>query len=93
MDGRVMEPLEPLERIEDKIDKLIDSLALSNISIAKQDVLIDTLAKRTLDLEDRLLPVEKDVLGLHAAFKLIGVCATLGTVGLSFAKILSLFFR
>lgn len=56
-----------------KLEKIDSSLSRIDITLAKQEEQIRIHVKRTNLLEAKLVPVEKHVLMVHAALKLIGI--------------------
>jgi len=61
-----------LERIENKLDKVVDQIGEINATTAKQQVSLDYHIKRTDLLEEKLKPVEDHVALVGSFFRLIG---------------------
>lgn len=66
------------DKLETKIDLITDRLNSIDVTLAKQSVILEEHVKRTNLLEDKIAPVEKHVLVLHAVFKMIGALAMMG---------------
>lgn len=71
----------PLQRIEDKIDKIVDQIGSINATLAAQHVSLDTHIKRTDLLEAEIKPIKSHVNMISGALKLIGLIATLSGIG------------
>jgi uncharacterized coiled-coil protein SlyX len=75
---------ERLERIENKLDRVVDTMGEINATTAKQQVSLDYHIKRTNLLENKLKPVEDHVAMVGSFFKLIaglsGVAIIIGTI-------------
>lgn len=67
-----------LNRIEDKIDKISDSIGSINITLAKQHQSLDEHMRRTELLEKIVEPIEKHVIMINGIIKLIVLLATAG---------------
>lgn len=65
------------DRIESKIDKIADHISSIDVTLAKQQVILDEHVKRTNLLEKKLEPVERHVTVINGLMKLI---AALGTI-------------
>jgi hypothetical protein len=60
-----------LERIEDKIDKLSDKLADTNVILGKQHVSLSEHIRRTNLLEKQMAPIATHVNYVQGALKLL----------------------
>jgi len=60
-----------LERIENKLDKVVDNISEINATTAKQQVSLDYHIKRTDLLEKKLEPVEEHVALMSSVFKIV----------------------
>lgn len=69
-----------LERIENKLDKVVDQIGEIKETTAKQQVSLDYHIKRTDLLEEKLEPVEKHVELISALFKIIGGLAVIAGI-------------
>lgn len=65
-----------LNRIEDKIDKISDSIGSINITLAKQHQSLDEHMRRTELLEKIVEPIEKHVTMINGFIKLVILLAT-----------------
>ena len=74
-----------LERIEDKIDKVVAHLGSIDVTLAKQSVILDEHIRRTNLIEDKLDPIEEHVSSVRNAFKttkfVLNLLALLGASG------------
>ncbi len=68
---------ERLKRMEDKIDKVVDSVHEINITLAAQHISLETHIKRTNILEKKLEPVERHVSMVQGAIKLIMIVSAI----------------
>jgi len=66
-----------LDRLEEKLDKMIEKTASIDVTLAKQSVILDEHVKRSNLLEAKLAPVERHVAVVHGILKLIGVLTAL----------------
>lgn len=69
-----------LERIENKLDKVVDQIGEINETTTKQQVSLDYHIKRTDLLEKKLEPVEEHVQLVSALFKIIGGLAVVAGI-------------
>lgn len=69
-----------LERVEDKLDKVVDSISNINITLAKQAVVLEEHVKRSTMLEGIVTPIKKRMDIGEAIFKLIMLLISLGGV-------------
>ena len=69
-----------LERIENKLDKVVDQIGEINETTAKQQVSLEYHIKRTDLLEKKLEPVEAHVSLVSALFKIIAGIAVLAGI-------------
>ncbi len=69
-----------LERVEDKLDKVVDSISNINVTLAKQSVILEEHVKRSTMLEDQMKPIKKHVDLVNAAFKLLGLLISVGGI-------------
>ncbi len=61
------------KRIEDKIDKIIDSQVEIKTTLVKQQVILDEHVRRTNILEQKIEPIEKHVHMIQGAMKFVGL--------------------
>lgn len=71
-----MEPSE--EKIYDKLDKINDHLGKIDVTLSAQHISLDNHIKRTSQLEQRMIPLEKHVV----------LFSTLGKLGIAFGSII-----
>lgn len=71
---------EELLRIENKIDKITERISSIDGTLIAQHVSLADHIRRTELLEAQLKPVERHVVMVHGAFKLIGILALLGGI-------------
>lgn len=69
-----------LERIENKLDKVVDQIGEINETTAKQQVSLDYHIKRTDLLEKKLEPVEAHVNLISSLFKIVASIAVLAGI-------------
>lgn len=69
-----------LTRIEDKIDKLGERLGSIDSTLASQHEQLVYHIKRTDLLETTLKPIERHVMMVHGALKLLGILALVGGI-------------
>jgi hypothetical protein len=69
-----------LERIETKLDKVVDQISEINSTTAKQQVSLDYHIKRTDLLEKKLEPVEAHVNLISSLFKIVASIAVLAGI-------------
>ena len=69
-----------LERIETKLDKVVDQIGEINETTAKQQVSLDYHIKRTDLLEKKLEPVEAHVNLISSLFKIVASIAVLAGI-------------
>lgn len=67
--------------MDDKLDKIEQHLSNIDVTLAKQSVILDIHVKRTNQLEDRVIPVEKYIVQSNAILKFLGFIATLVGLG------------
>jgi hypothetical protein len=68
-----------LERIEVKIDKIVDHIGSIDITLAKQQISLDDHIARTALLEKAMEPLTKDRNAIHGILKFLGLVFTIGT--------------
>lgn len=78
-----------LERIENKIDKIVEDISEIKTITAKQQVSLDYHIKRTDLLEEKLEPVESHVKLISAFFKIIGGIAVIAGIVSVIIQVLS----
>lgn len=78
-----------LERIENKLDKVVDEISEIKETTAKQQVSLDYHIKRTDLLEEKLEPVEAHVQLVSSLFKIIGGIAVIAGIVSVIFQILS----
>jgi hypothetical protein len=57
------------ERIEEKLDEISDRLAVIDVTLAKQHVVLDEHVRRTNLLEQQLAPIKSDIDGAKSIIK------------------------
>lgn len=60
-----------MKRLEDKLDKVIETQSEINVTLVKQSVILEEHVKRTNLLEQKLEPVEKHVAMVQGAIKVV----------------------
>lgn len=78
-----------LERIENKLDKVVDEIGEIKETTAKQQVSLDYHIKRTDLLEKKLEPVEEHVHLVSSMFKIMGGLAVIAGIVSVILEILS----
>ena len=78
-----------LERIENKLDKVVGDIGEIKETTAKQQVSLDYHIKRTDMLEEKLEPVEAHVHMISSVFKIIGGIAVVAGIVSVIIQILS----
>jgi len=78
------------KRLEDKVDKIADSISEINVTLAKQSVILEEHVRRSTNLENRLEPIEKHVHMVSGAMKLAGLLAILAGIVEALVKLLGL---
>jgi predicted metallo-beta-lactamase superfamily hydrolase len=66
-----------MKDIDQKLDKIIDSISEINVTLGKQSVILDEHIRRTNILEEKIEPVEKHVHRVEGAFKLFSLMGVL----------------
>lgn len=66
------------DRLEAKIDKVVDEITAIQITLAKQHVSLDDHIRRTSILENELKPIKKHVTMVDGVFKFLGFLALIG---------------
>lgn len=69
-----------LKRIEEKIDKIDDSVGRIDVTLAAQHESLKDHMRRTSLLEESIRPLEKHVNMFNGALKLIGILAMLAAI-------------
>lgn len=69
-----------LNRIEDKIDKVLDKASSTDITLAKQSVILEEHIRRTAVIEEILIPIKTKVDVATLVFKILAGSGTLGGV-------------
>lgn len=64
-----------INRLEDKIDKIVDNICAINITTAKQAISLEEHIKRTNILEGKIVPLEENHAMAKGILKLIGFLA------------------
>lgn len=62
-------------RLENKVDKIVESISEINITLAKQSVILDEHVKRSNLLEAKMAPLEKHVVMINGVLKFLGLIA------------------
>lgn len=68
------------DRLEKKVDKILERVGSIDVTIGKQQVSLDEHIRRTNLLEVELKPVKRHVFMVEGALKLIGVLAALAAI-------------
>lgn len=72
-----------LERVEEKLDKVVEHISSIDVTLAKQHISLKDHIRRTELLEQQVEPIKKHVNMVQGALKLIGlVSVCLGIVEL-----------
>lgn len=61
-----------LDRLEEKIDKVVEKTSSIDVTLAKQSVILDEHVRRTNLLEKKLEPIEKHVILMKGLMKIVG---------------------
>lgn len=61
-----------LDRLENKIDNLVERTSNIDVTIAKQSVILDEHVKRTNILQSKVEPIEKSFVVVKGILKIIG---------------------
>lgn len=61
-----------LDRLEEKIDRVIEKTSSIDVTLAKQSVILDEHVRRTNLLEKKLEPIEKHVILMKGLMKIVG---------------------
>jgi hypothetical protein len=80
-----------LERVEDKLDKVVDAISGINVTLAKQAVVLEEHVKRSTMLEEQFKPVRKHVDIVNGILKLMGILGTCGGLIHGLMKILKVY--
>jgi hypothetical protein len=75
------------EIILTEIKSINEKIGEVNVTLAKQEVNIDTHIKRTNILEDKIVPIEKFMGTVNAGLKLIGAGAVLVSLATGIIKL------
>lgn len=67
-----------LIRLEDKLDQVSARINSIDVTLAKQSVILEEHIQRTLQLENRVSPLEQHALRIGGMFKLLGAMVTAG---------------
>lgn len=78
-------------RIEDKIDSIMEQISEINSTLAAQHVSLEIHIKRTNILEEKILPIEERNSQLNGIIKLGGLIVGALTVAAALAEILGFF--
>lgn len=77
-----------LNRIEGKVDKIVEHVSSIDVTLAKQHESLKDHIRRSDLLEQKLIPVEKHVAMMQGALKLIGLMATLAGIAAAVIEML-----
>jgi hypothetical protein len=69
-----------LDRVETKIDGVVDRIGSIDNTLIKQSVILDEHIKRTEQLEGRVLPIETYIIKLHGITSLLKILTLLATI-------------
>lgn len=72
--------IETLHRIEDKLDRIQEKIGSIDVTLSAQHVSLVEHIRRTVILEEKIIPLEKHTVMVHGALKLIGFVAMLGAI-------------
>jgi hypothetical protein len=74
-------PDDQINRIEDKIDTIVDKIGNIDITLAKQSIILDEHTRRSTALEAIVLPMQRKMGYAEGALKFIGlVCVVTGGI-------------
>lgn len=73
-------PIERLTRIEAKVDKIVDRIGSVDGTLKEQHISLQEHMRRTEILESQIKPIERHIVMVQGAMKLIGIIAFLGTI-------------
>lgn len=79
---------EKLQRIENKVDTVVEHIGNINITLAKQHVSLDEHIRRTALLEQQVKPIERHVNMVNGVLKFIGFISLLLGIATSALKLL-----
>jgi hypothetical protein len=68
------------DKLEEKIDKIVDKVGEINTTLAAQHVTLEEHIRRTELLEGEILPIKKHVTIVNAFMKLLGLLVAGGVV-------------
>jgi len=71
-----------LDRIEEKLDKLVDKQSSMDTTLAAQAVVLAEHVKRSNMLEEQMRPVQRHVAMVQGALKLLGAVGVGGLMAL-----------
>lgn len=69
-----------LERIEEKLDKVVEHIGSIDITLATQHVSLAEHIKRTAMLEEQIIPINKHVNMVKGAIALLTILATIAGI-------------
>lgn len=69
-----------LQKIEDKVDKLLEQQHQTNVHLAKYNSELEFHVARTTQLEDELVPISRHVQQMRGAGKLLALMALFATI-------------
>lgn len=68
------------DRLEEKIDKVIDKISSIDTTLATQSIILAEHVKRSTQLENRVEPIERHVNMVNGALKLIGLIGIVASI-------------
>jgi len=77
-----------MERLEEKLDKIVEQIAEINVTMARNTASLDEHIRRTNMLEEKLEPVEKHVLMVNSITKFVITMITLAAAATAIYKVL-----
>lgn len=66
-----------LSRIEDKLDKVVESISRIDVTLAAQHVSLEEHIRRTNILEDEVKPIKDHVNVMKALVKVVGILSAI----------------
>jgi len=73
---------ERLAEVDSKVDKILESVSAIEVTIAKQQIILDEHIKRTKQVEDELVPIKAYYNQVLGAIKLVGFLGFSGLLGI-----------